>query len=905
MRLSGGLLFMLLIIFACSVQAQQSRYGTLKGTIRDSANRTPIEAATVSVFLLSDSSLVSYALSTRRGEFQIKEIPIDAECQLLISFNGFRSFTKKFKIPEDKKEWVLEPVYLAQIFTELEDVVVVGQRPPMLIKKDTIEFNAASFRTQPNAVLEDLLKQLPGVDIDKDGNLTMNGKKVSKITIDGKDFFGNDPLVALKNLPRNIIEKVQVADNKTREAQFNKTTTGNEDKVINLTLKKDQKQGWFGRVSGGYGSEKRYESGASLNYFDDKTQVNFIGNMNNTNQSGGNGSFSINNAQSSFGGGGSGIIETKSGGANYSRVFNKKMTLSSSYFLNDGYNANLTRLRRQNILQDSTFFYNSINSTASENTTHRANVGLDLRPDSFTNINLNTFYTRTDNSSTNNNDAESTAPSGKMLNTSKNMLNNNSGDDGLGAELFMGRRLRKEGRSVSLNLNYSYNDQLSRERNNGENVFYKTDGSESKEVINQRRTGANKDNTFAASVSYSEPLMKDMMMLLRYSYRATNSTSGRLTYRFNPATGEHDIVDSAYTNSFRNRTSIHHPDVSFMYTFSDKLKTNIGLGVQMLTQENESTIQKDLKQQYTNFFPNLSMGYQFARTGEVNIFYTGSSQQPSIQQLQPVPDNSNPLYLQLGNPDLRPSFNHNINLNVRYANAKNYCYGSMNYSMVNNQIVQETYYDSLGRQVSRPINVNGNYNAAANFAFSKNWKKNDWSIRVNSSVNAGFGRNQLYTNKVKNITKNYTASLKLGISGTYKELITFQPAYSIRFNDTRYSIQSNRQAEFIFHQLQGSLFWNWPKRVIVENNIQYTYNGRIADGFRKGMTLWNAAVNLQLFKNKQGILRFAVYDLLKQNTSVRRQITQDYIQDTEVQILQRYCMLSFIYDLRKFGKTGK
>lgn len=896
---------MLMILVACSVQAQHARNGVLKGTLTDSAKRHPIEAATISVFLKADSSLVNYALTNKRGEFLVKDVPLAAPCHVLISCNGFKSYTTLFTIPEDRKEWVMDTIQLAPAFKELEEVMVVGQRPPMLIKKDTIEFNAASFRTMPNAVLEDLLKQLPGVDLDKDGNLTINGKKVSKITIDGKDFFGNDPLVALKNLPRNIIDKVQVADNKTREQQFNKTTTGNEDKVINLTLKKDQKQGWFGRVTGGYGSEKRYESGISLNFFNDKQQVNFIGNINNTNQSSGGGNFSINNAQSSFGSGGSGIIETKAGGANYTQVFNRKLTMSGSYFLNDGYNANVTRLRRENILSDSSFFYHSTNSTGNENTNHRLHTSFDFRPDSMTNFYLNTYYTKTKGATGNSNDAVSTATDGKLLNASNNMLSGSSDADGLGLEFFSGRRMRKEGRGISLNLSYNLNDQTSAEKNIGENLYYKTDGTNSRDSINQKSTGSNKDQSFGLSLSYSEPIVKELTMLMRYNYRYISGKSYKLTNRFNPATGGYDIPDTVYTNSFRNTTTQHNPDLSFMYTLNEKLRANVGLGVQWLTQENHSLREKDLEQRYVNFFPSASAAYQFSKTGEISIYYNGSSQQPSIQQLQPIPDNSNPLYLQLGNPNLKPSFSHNINVSMREANATDYWYGSLAYSTTTNQTVQETYYDSVGRQVSRPINVNGNYNLSGNLTFSRNWKKSDWSIRWNVGLNGNFSRSLIFTNKVENVTKNYGLTGRLAISGTYKELITVMPSYNIRYNDTRYSIQTGQQGEFINHQLQTSLFVNWPKRLILENNVQYTYNSSMAPGFRKGVTIWNAALNLQVFRNQQGILRFSVYDVLKQNTSITRQVTQDYIQDTEVQILQRYCMLSLIYNLQKFGKSKK
>ncbi len=903
MRLSGGLIMVMILLLPGIIYAQHDRYGSVKGVVTDSLNRLPIEAATISVFLISDSSLVNYALTNRKGEFLVKDIPLAKPCQVLISCNGMKSRVFTITVPEDRKEWVMGPIRLSKAYQELEEVMVVGQRPPLLIKKDTLEFNAGSFRTMPNAVLEDLLKQLPGVDIDKDGNITVNGKKVNKITIDGKEFFGNDPQVAIKNLPRNIIDKVQVMDNKTRQAQFNKTTTGDEDKVINLTLRKDQKQGWFGRGFGGYGSDKRYEAGASLNYFDDKKQINFIGNMSNTNRTGGSGgSFSISNAQSSLGGGGAGITESKAGGLNFSNVFNKKFTMSGSYFFNESNTTNTTRVQRQNILPDTSFLYNSLTKNNNDNGNHRVNMSFDYRPDTMTNFYMNAWYNRMDAKALTGNDAFSTTLKGDTLNTSANTLNNKTGADGFGSEIFLGRRLRKEGRGITMNLTYNNNDQHGRESNIGRSRYYKTDGSQSKDSLDQLSRTSNTDRAFGLSISYSEPIVKDLSVLLRYNYRTNSGHSNKITNRFNPATGGYDLPDTIFTNSFRNSTEIHNPDITLLYNRKDRLRSSMGMGVQWLTQQNLDIKKVNLQQRYVNIFPAASISYQFAKTGEIGFFYNGNSQQPSILQLQPVPDNSNPLYVQLGNPDLKPSFYHNFNFTVRKASSQSIWYTGLSFSAVQNQIVNDTWFDSIGRQLSRPVNVNGNYSSSFNTSISRTWKRPDWSLRVNVGLNGTYYRNMVFTNKVENVTKNYSLNARLGISSTYKELFTIMPSYSLRFSDARYSIQTAQDAQYITHTVTMDFFWNWPKRLIIENNIQYNYNSRIAPGFRKGITSWNMAVNYALFRNQQGMLRFAVYDLLKQNTSVSRSITQTFIQDTQVEVLQRYCMLSFIYNLRKFGK---
>lgn len=905
MRLSA-LLIAVLLLSCCSLQAQRTKYGVVKGTVIDSASRQPVEGATISVFLVQDSSLVNYVLSNRKGEFQVKEVPLGQPCHLLVSFNGLKGYTIPFTISENKSDTLLPPIRLGKAVKELEEVMVVGQRPPMLVKKDTIEFNAGSFKTMPNAVLEDLVRQLPGIDVDKDGNLTMNGRKIEKITIDGKDFFGNDPQVALKNLPRNIIDKIQVTDNKTKQNQFNKTTTGDENKVLNLTLKKDQNRGWFGRLFGGYGSEERFEAGGNINMFNTEKQVSILANANNTNRTNyGSSSFSINNAQSSLGGGGSGFTDTKTGGLNFSNVFSKKLTVSSSYFFSRSAFENNTRTQRQYILAEDTmsiYDYNSLNSNSSTSRNHRVNIGVDYRPDSMTSLYLNTSYGKTDGESGSVNDARSRNSKGSLLNTSYNELDGNNSGNNIAAEFFIGRRFHKEGRNISLNLNLNSDINESIDHNNGRIWLLKQDGLDSTDNLNQRSNMKNKSNSYGFTFGYSEPLAKNLNLLARYSYRVGTGSSNKNTNRFNDVTGDYDIADTLLTDAFTNRNEISNPDISLNYLKENRFRGMLGFGMQWLRQKTTSRIQKDMDQRYLNIFPTANISYQISKTGEISLYYNGSSSQPSPQQLQPVPDNSNPLYIIVGNPDLRPSFSHNFSISIRQTVGKWYWFGSANYGTTTNQIVTETYFDELRRQVSRPLNMNGNHIINGSGTVSRTWKSKTWSFRINSNLGINYGRNIARIDKQNVETKTYGFNGRLYLSTTYKDLINFMPSYSIRLSDAKYNMAQNQDPSNINHVFTTDLFINWPKRLIIENNLMYSYNSRIAPGFRKGVTSWNAAANYQLFKNKRGMLRFAIYDILQQNTNVNRSITQNYIQDVQVQVLQQYYLVSFMYNLQKFGK---
>lgn len=909
MRLSA-LLIAVFMFSVCTLQAQRTKYGVVKGTVLDSASRQPVEAATISVFLVEDSSLINYMLTNRKGEFQIKDIPLGKACHLLVSYNGLKPYIQPFTIPEDRTDTILPPIRLGKAVKELEEVMVIGLRPPMLIKKDTVEFNAGAFKTMPNAVLEDLVKLLPGIDMDKDGNLTMNGKKIEKITIDGKDFFGNDPKMALKNLPRNIIDKIQVADYKTREAQFNRTTTGEENKVLNLTLKKDQNQGWFGRAYGAYGSEKRYEAGGNMNMFNSQKQVSIIASANNTNRtSAGMGNFGISNAQSSLGGGGTGFTDNKTGGLNFSNVFSKKFTLSSSYFYNRSFFKNNTRTQRQYILTEddlSIHDYNSLNTNSNTTDNHRGNISLDFRPDTMTSLYLNMGYGKNDGSSASFNDANSKNIKGTLLNTSVNEINGTNKGDNLAAEFFIGRRLRKEGRNISLNLNYGSDVAKSKDLNKGNIWTLKPDGTDSTNILNQHSDLSSDNKNFGASIGYTEPLARNLNVLIRYNYRLSTGTSDKSTRKFNDGTKEYDIIDTALTDQFTTRSEVSYPDLSLNYFKSDKFRMAAGFGMQWLRQKTSSRIQKEMDQRYLNYFPTANLVYQLNKTGELAFYYNGSSQQPSAQQLQPVPDNSNPLYIVMGNPDLRPSFSHSFSVSVRQGKGSLYWFSALNYSTTTSMIINETYFDELRRQVSRPLNMNGNYNSNLNATLSKTWKSKEYTFRLNTNIGAGYTRSMSRIDHEDIESKNYNFNARLYLTGTYKDLVNIMPSYMIRFSDSRYSKAQNQDASSVTHVFTADLFINWPKQLILENNITYVYNSRIAPGFKKGITSWNAAANYQLFKSKRGVLRFAIYDILQQNTNVNRTITQNYIQDVQVDVLQQYFQVSFLYMLQKFaGGVGK
>jgi hypothetical protein len=898
------LISLIFLIAAYSVSAQKRQAGVIRGTITDSTSGTVLESATISVFEIKDSSLLEYTLSDKSGNFQLKNVPLLINFKVIVSYNGYRTIAKIFKLDSVRKELKLDTFKLGKSYTELDEVIVTAEKPPVIFKKDTIEFNAGSFNTKTNAVVEDLLKQLPGVDVDKDGNITINGKAVSKITVDGKEFFGNDPLLATKNLPKDIVDKIQVTDNKSKEAIFNKTTDGTEDKAINITLKKDKKSGWFGRATAGYGSKERYDAAANVNYFKGKNHLSFIGNANNTNRMNSGGRNNNNNNNRGGSNNGPGITESGSAGLNFSTEVGKKFKLNGSYFYNESSTLNRTKRIRENILPDTSFYYVSENVNINKNDGHNISLNGDAPIDSVTNINFQVSLNSRDGRSNSDNNAYSQTLNGILINSSNTDYLTNSKGKGLNGNLFISRILSAEGRGITLSMGYNGNKNTGISDNIGVNTF-NIGGSIEEDSLNQRGNDDNSGSALNMALSWSEPFSKNLNLILRTGYAKSTNLSNRNTFNLNNISGKFDIPDSLQTNSFRNLNESITPGITLNYN-NQKIRGSVGNSIGFLHQENYSVTNDSLmSQRFINLFPVANLAYQFNKTDHISLNYNGRNQQPSLQQLQPVADNRNPLYIRIGNPDLQPSFTHsfNLNINTQKVDKQIFLYGGANYNITTNQIIQEVYYDSLGRQISRPVNTNGNYNGSFYISYGKNWKKKLWTLRINSGSSLNLGRNTVYSNKIKNLANTYGLSQNVGLNFELKDKFDINPRYSIRYSDTKYSLQQTGQvSSSITQNLSLDININVIKRIILETDINSNYNSRIAPGFRKHVTNWSAAANWKIFAKEQGTLRFVIYDILKQNTNVYRNISQTFIEDVESEVLQQYFLISFTYNLKKFGR---
>ncbi len=895
---------LLFIFFTLAVQmkaiAQSKSTGAIKGTILDSSIGQPMEAATISVYLVADSSLINYAISDKKGQFQIKALPPGEKLKVIISYHGFESLTKYLLLEAIDPLYDLKEIRLSKRYTTLEEIIVTAEVPPVIYKKDTIEFNAGSFRTKPNATVEDLLKRLPGVEVDRDGNITVNGRKVAKVTVNGKLFFGGDPLMATRNLPKDIVDKIQVSINRSLEAQFNGTTTGNEDLAINIDLDDDKSKGLFGRATAGFGSRDRYELGANLNYFGGKHQYSLVLSHNNTNH--------MNYGESSRGRnsrGGNGLTRNTSGGINFSTQASNKISVNGSYSYGESSSIITSRRKRENTLPDTSFFYFSTSDQQFRSRNNRLSMDLNYAPDSLTSLNFNVAGNMNTGSGINFTDAYSQSIAGQKLNGSNTILNNDSRGSDVNVNMYLSRQFKQPGSGITLTFASGESQNRGLMLNQGVNSFVDQTGSLKDDILDQKTNDNSSSNYLNLGIGWSQPVTKKLNFVLSAFYSKTTSGSDRNTFNRNGAGDAYDQKDTSLSNTFRNNSETITPSLIFNYT-DEKFGMTLSNGLNILNQENRSVSgNTSTRQQYINYFPNANFRYQLGKMSSVNVSYSGQNQPPSIDQLQPVVNNQNPLYIRLGNPMLKPSFNHSFGMNM-YAN--NYSRQisvntGLQYGIYRNAVVDEIYFDSIGRQISRPVNTNGNYNASLYLNYQKTYKASKWKFSLGGNTSLHQNSNVLLTNKIRGRAKSFGITQGASVETDLEDVFNTRFNYTIGYNNAGYTNSSVDQSPDNLRQsFSIDVLVNITQRLIIESDIVVDNNSRISPGFRKTNTYWMAAANLILFKKEQGNLRFTIYDILRQNASIYRMVSQTYVEDSQMNVLQQYFLVSFTYNLKQFGK---
>lgn len=924
------LLALAILSLGFSASAQKIA-GSVKGYLQDSATGSALTDATVSLMSLPDSSLVSFTLTDNNGFFEIKNINA-GEYVVVSSFVGLRSFKKKFLISATHATEDVGTVKLMRADNLMDEVLIT--EAPVKINGDTISYKADAFKTKPNATVEDLLKKLPGVQVERDGTVKAQGENVQKVYVDGKEFFNNDPKLATKNLTADMVDRVDVFDDMSEQAKFNGIDDGSRSKAINLKLKKDKKKGIFGRAYAGYGTNERFDAGVTANYFKGATQTNIIAKSNNTNNvgytlndmmgmfggSGTNGAMGGNNSgmnssmvsgggmsmgsRNMMGGGasggslnlgttGGGITKSSQAGLNYRDTWNQYFDVNGSYFYNSTQTQNQRNTFRQTFLNDSVTNYNdNRTSLTSRNDNHRANFNVVYSIDSFNSI-IFTPNINFQNSQSYSNDSLVNRINGKLINQGQRITNNQGEGYSWTNNLLWRRKFRKPGRTLSLNLSST----LSSNDREGYSTILTT--AQQADFMNKT---ASSNNSYGISLSYTEPVARDKVLEVNYSRNDNRSTSDRTTFD-KGADGKYNAVVDSLTNNFENQNFYDRLGANLRIV-KKKYNYQLGFAVQQTTLESDNISKNSLLvQKATNFFPMASFNYNFQRSRSLRINYRGRTNQPTITQLQEIKNYDNFPYTYIGNASLRQEFSHNLMVSYNFFDMLKFrnLFAFITYSATQNRISNSVTTDrATGEQLTRPVNVNGVYNITGNFNVGFPIRKL-MGGNFNATTRIGYNQDVNVVDNLKNINRNLSVGEDLRLNFNYKEKLDLGVTASINYNGVNNSLQTQNNASYFTHTYSADVSYLLPKNFIVASDFDYTFNTGLSQGFNQNYAIWNASIARQIFKNKRGEIKASVFDLLNQNTSVYRNAYRNYIEDVQNTVLKRYFMLTFTLNINRMG----
>lgn len=914
-----------LVFFTLIAMAQKN--GSVKGIAFDTISRQPVASATITVVAKKDSSLVSFTMTDNAGRFELTGIP-NGEYRLMITHVNYHNSNILFTISDNNKNRDLGNITMNDKNKVLEEVTVSNEAPPVTMVGDTVQYNAGSFKVQPNASVEQLLKKLPGVKVEKDGTVKAQGEKVNKVLVDGKEFFGNDPKIATKNLPADAVDKVQVYDKQSDQAQLTGFEDGNYEKTINLKLKKDKKKGVFGKVMAGGGTDGRYEGKFNVNSFKGARQMSAIGMGNNDNgegfsfldilnftgelarlKNGGGGNININisgddAANLGLGGNNNAGINTSWGsGINYNNIIGTKLDLQSNYFYNR-FNPNVERhINRQNFSTSGiNNYYNQNSFSDNLNNSHRLNLTLLYQIDSSTSLKVvpSFSYQKTRNLSTSDFQTFGADNISKINDGSNSNLSNSEGFN-FRNDLIFRKKFKRRGRTFSLSLQTSLNESKGDGALSSITNFYSLSKAD---TLNQQSNSEGSLRGYTARAVYTEPLMKRSLLEFSVGKSSTQNKSSLTTYDFNRSSHKFDELNDAQTNDYQNTYGFTNAGIR-MRTQMKKFNYSFGLTWQQAELEGKviSGVKDSLiTKTFRNLLPNARFQYNISKFRSIAITYGANTNQPTMSQLQPVPDLTNSLYIRNGNPDLKQEYNHNIQVNLNLINPyknKNLFFFLTAQATRDKIVNNDSLNLQTGVRYSTPVNVNGVYNINSNINYSIPVHFLKGTVEIGSRT--GYYKTKQFIDRTANTIKTWSAGPELRLDMSAGQNVDISLGMNLDYNNTKYSLQSTLNTSYLSHEYNTSVDWQLPKRFFFSTDFTYTVNSQLSQGFNTKVPIWNASISKQFLRFSRGELKFSARDLLNKNINISRTTNQNYIEDSRSVTLRRFFMLTFTYSLSKTG----
>jgi hypothetical protein len=921
-------------IAALTVHAQSGRF-TIKGIIADTAE-VGLPEATVMLLLPKDSSLVNFGRTDKQGAFEfknVKRIPY----LLKVSYVGYLPYQQNVK-PEDGDVTDLGKLGMKFLNQDLYEVVIKTARAPLSIKGDTVEYDPRAFKVPPGSTVEDLLRRLPGMQVEQDGSLKAQGEAVKRVTVDGKRFFGDDVKAATKNLPAEAISKVQVFNDKTEQSRISGVDDGKHEKTLNLELKDSHKKGGFGKASIGAGTDGRVEGKVNYNRFNEKNQFSVIGLGNNTNSGGmswddyqdfrgsqsfnwgDDGDFGFGGGRYiSFGGDGDeesltiqagrggqnrGFNKNWAGGANYN-FDEKKTKFNTSYYYNQTSQDLDANSRRTNFLNNSTFTTLDTNSRRNFNANHRGGLRFEKNLDS-----LNTLIVlsnvRIGNGSADygshqqyfrgNNEVDSLSTMSDVSNYS------DFNSFALGNTAIFRHKFRKKGRNFAASVGYNINNSDGDAIQKSANRFYTSSQTEPDSVININQTNTTKSlrNQIKTSVLYIEPLSKKFFLESFYNFSLKTDDVDRDVFDVTESGRELNVNLSRY---YKNKTTFNRAGTTLRYS-NKGFNVSAGLGAQQIRLNGDFSVNQsdpvktNITREFFNWTPNVSLNFDLKNNRYLYGGYNVSVQEPNVRDLQPIVDNSNPLFIRVGNPNLVPTLTHSGNLGFNYFNPGSFVqmFFGVYYTKFENQVIYNQTVSENLVTTTMATNISG----GNSFSLYGNYGFPIVKTKSNLSINAQYNRNNnpININNVLNetTTDGYNWGLRLDYTPSDKFTVYTNANWNI--SDTRYSISSGQNQQIVNTNYGAELNYKLPKDIYF--NSRFSYNSYVNKrfGFDQSLPILNLSVYKTMLKSKKGEIRLSAFDVFNKNRGISNNAFGNVVSQEQVRTLARYFMLSFTYNMR-------
>ena len=893
-------ILILISFFLTSFIYSQSKDVIITGNIKASDDKEILESATVHLERLKDSSIVAYTITDAKGNFEIAASTSDSKTKLIVSFIGFKPYSKIIEV----KNQNIGTLYLKT--ANRLDAIVIRSSAPITIKKDTVEFNVKSFKTKADANVEDLLKKLPGLEVDAEGAITVNGKPVNKILVNGKPFFGNDPTITTRNLTKDIIEKVQILDTKTNAQAFAGEDSDGENKTINLTIKKENNKGYFGKVAVGKGTDDRYEYAGLATRFKQSERIGLLAGGNNVNSPG----FSFGNQRLQFGGnnrsfgGGQGIVTSNNYGINYINTFKKIFEFSGDYFYKNSESDNTSTSNRETFLSDGdSFFRNSKSSSFNESDSHDASVDFEMEIDSTFRIDIETDFNRDVNRNTYNSASESLNNDETLTNDSKTNSIADSKKNQFDNEINISKKIGNKGAFIRAEITANFRQSETEDFVQSETNIYGTDPDQI--IRDQYSDGSSDREQIGSEITYRLPLLANTLFFdIAYEYGNTKTKTIRNTFDFNTTTNDYTDFSNLLSTDFEYLNKTKRPSAELEFR-NEKWSASAEIAYVYRSLENKDYLRPEtnLERDFNNLEYGFRVRFRKSRSSSFRMRYNFRNSTPSLNQLQPFRDESNPLNIVTGNPTLTPTKTHSFRFGGSDFNwqKRTGFWSFANFSFTNDRVVSKTIIDTntLIRETTY-ANVDGFFNLRVGGSYSSSKKWEDFgSLKTEFTLFGNYDKNINFNNGVQYSSKKTAFTPRIGFDFNWDDVLQIRPQYSVSFSNTIYDIDQFENRNLISHDITIRTATFLPKKFEWRNDIKYNYNPNIADGFQKSAWFWNTSLRYAILKD-QGAISLRIYDLLNQNTNARRIASEDYIQDSSSTVLNQYAMLSFTW---KFNRS--